>query len=405
MLSKSSYRFFPLSVFVLTVVFLVIPAISHAACTNIPMSGGYTVSSSCTFSHTVDGVDGGGITVASGATLTINAGQTIVWSPGSSIVINGSIAIANGAHLKQGYIWYKDADGDGYPDSLSAVVSDSQPGSGYQRRGNFTKFTSEDAVMSDCDPSNANAWVLKYKDGDGDGYCNGSTKYCVGNDAGYVASCAHGYTDCNDANANVYRNVSSLVTDSDHDGYTTGSAATQCVGASSSINGRTYYKNSSGSYTYLTSSASKGTDCNDSNASLYVNRTCYPDADGDGYYAKTGKTVCSGSSCPSGYSATVGNDCCDSDANAHPGASYHTSKDACASWDWNCDGSITVETKYHYTSCQGDPVNGCTPSSETNVCSGSSCGGQSREYTTVCYWSDYYNDCEGSVHFDTCGCR
>ena len=324
---------------VIVVSFVLIPAISHAACGKIPMKGGYTVSLSCTFPHAIDGVDGGGITVASGATLTINPGQTIVWSPGSSIVINGSIAIANGAHLKQGYIWYKDADGDGYPDSLSAVVSDSQPGSGYQRRGNFTKFTSEDAVMSDCDPSNANAWVLKYKDGDGDGYCNGSTKYCVGNDAGYVASCAHGYTDCNDANANVYRNVSSLVTDSDHDGYTTGSAATQCVGASSSINGRTYYKNSSGSYTYLTSSASKGTDCNDSNASLYVNRTCYPDADHDGYYSKTGKTFCSGSSCPSGYSSTKGNDCCDSDSKAHPGeTSCYAYKDKCGSYDYNCDG-------------------------------------------------------------------
>jgi hypothetical protein len=37
-------------------------------------------------------------------------------------------------------------------------------------------------------------------------------------------------------------------------------------------------------------------------------------------------------------------DCCDSDANAHPGqASYFTSEDACGSFDYNCNGSADAE--------------------------------------------------------------
>jgi len=65
---------------------------AYAACLNVPVSGNYTVSACCAFTGTVDGVDNGGISVAAAQTLTINAGQTIVWSPGSSITINASIA-------------------------------------------------------------------------------------------------------------------------------------------------------------------------------------------------------------------------------------------------------------------------------------------------------------------------
>jgi len=120
---------------------LLIPATSKAACANVPMSGDYTVSSSCTFANPVDGVDEGGITINAGVTLTINAGQTIVWSPGHSIVINGAIAIADGAQLKQTYLWLIDADDDGYPDSMLQYAQDTPPANG--KRRSSTDFTTK----------------------------------------------------------------------------------------------------------------------------------------------------------------------------------------------------------------------------------------------------------------------
>ena len=80
------------------------------------MTGDYTVSASCTFptNSNVGGADNGNITIDSGQTLTVNAGETIAWGPGKSLIINGSIAIANGAQLKQGRICRIDTDEDGF---------------------------------------------------------------------------------------------------------------------------------------------------------------------------------------------------------------------------------------------------------------------------------------------------
>jgi hypothetical protein len=72
---------------------LIVSGATFAACTNVPISGEYSLESSCTFSGTVDGVEEGNIIVAENATLTVNAGQTLVWNPGYSVVINGTIAI------------------------------------------------------------------------------------------------------------------------------------------------------------------------------------------------------------------------------------------------------------------------------------------------------------------------
>jgi len=99
--------------------FFFVPNTAHAACSNVPNGGAYTVSASCTFDREVDGSDGGGITVDVGQTLTVGSGpypeQVIMWAPGESIVINGSIVINDGAELRQGYIYLKDADADGFP--------------------------------------------------------------------------------------------------------------------------------------------------------------------------------------------------------------------------------------------------------------------------------------------------
>jgi len=274
---------------------LLVPVISKAACTNVPMSGDYTVSSSCTFANTVDGVDEGGITVNSGVTLTVNAGQTIVWSPGHSIVINGAIAIANGGQLKQTYLWLVDADNDGRPSSLTMYAQDTQPTNG-KRRKDFTNFTYVSDIIADC----------------------------------------------NDSNSYIYRNKT-VGTDTDHDGYIAGSStSSQCVGNSTSINGRTYYKDSSGNYTKLYSSQVVGySDCNDSNSSKWVLK--YKDNDGDNYCASSTQ-YCVGND--SGYTSSCSSysDCCDSDSDVHPGqTNYFKTANACGNFDYNCDGSATSD--------------------------------------------------------------
>ena len=69
--------------------------------------------------------------------------------------------------------------------------------------------------------------------------------------------------------------------------------------------------------------------------------TFYFDGDGDHYGTSVSIKRC-GTSAPSGYANQSG-DCCDGDANAHPAQTeYFTTADACASYDYNCDG---IETK------------------------------------------------------------
>lgn len=56
-----------------------------------------------------------------------------------------------------------------------------------------------------------------------------------------------------------------------------------------------------------------------------------------------------------------GNDCCDTDSNAHPTQGmYFTSADNCGSFDYDCDG--TLETEWGAFACTPG-VTGCTPTS------------------------------------------
>jgi len=135
---------------------------AQAYCTNVPVGGSYTVSSSCTFSGTVDGADNGNITVNAGQTLTVSEGQTIVWSPNYSLVINGSLVIdktnpGSSGQLKKAYIWLTDLDNDGYPSTAVAVAQNSQPAGG-KRRMNLTNFTYTSALTFDYNDASASVY-------------------------------------------------------------------------------------------------------------------------------------------------------------------------------------------------------------------------------------------------------
>jgi len=104
--------------------------------------------------------------------------------------------------------------------------------------------------------------------------------------------------------------------------------------------------------TSLAYTGTTGVNCNGVTGFCYsgICKASYCDEDNDTYYAKVLAY------CPSGrYSLTLGNDCCDSSATTYPGqTSYFTSINACASWDYNCDGSITKNTN-----CNTRTVAGC----------------------------------------------
>ena len=89
-----------------------------------------------------------------------------------------------------------------------------------------------------------------------------------------------------------------MVTDADHDGYSTGASATACVGASRLFNGRTYYANTAGAFVSLDASAALGaSDCLDSNANVFTSRAAATDADHDGFTTTTTTSApCTGAS-------------------------------------------------------------------------------------------------------------
>lgn len=352
-------------IFIIVIIFIIFikpPGVEAVSCSGVLISGNYTVSSSCEFSGTVDGVDAGtgtsntaNIIVNSGQTLTISAGQTVVF--GGSITVNGSISIVNTGQIRQTALWMTDADSDNYPASLTQTAQSTQPASG-RRRNLMTSITSADCgdssanifqnvastgtdadqdgyyigtlatncvggtttvsartyylatggsytwivgsptgganaiAGSDCSDSSAVVQVnrTQYTDGDADNYTVVGGTVCMSNDTWATSACNTAGTsyaknsasscliisalsgvDCSDTNSNIFQNVASLVTDAENDGYTIGSAATQCVGTTSVINTRTYYKNASAGFTWLASASGLGSDCNESVAGTCPN--------------------------------------------------------------------------------------------------------------------------------------
>ena len=273
------------------------------------------------------------LTIPEGKTVTVLSNQTVV--VGSiDLSQNGSIVIMQGGQLKPGgSLWYIDKDRDGYAPNNNIKIAQTNP-------GGYISLSSIKGV-SDCDDSNPNKWrmLTGYTDKDGDGYTVGSAhQICSGN------SLPPGYTttpkgnDCDDSNPNKWR---MLYKDSDGDGRCA-SSTKYCVGNQSG------YRSSCSSYN----------DCNDSNRSVWQRLICYRDKDHDGYGAGGAHSLCSGNSCPYGYSRK-NNDYNDSNSSIYPGRKCAVCK--INSWDGTCS-PVANGT---------DPYNDC--SSKCQICSNGRC--------------------------------
>ena len=114
----------------------------------------HTISSNCSFTDTLAGMDPGTGTentstlILESGILTINNGYTVV--AGSYNFTGGSIALAEGGQfIPGGVLYYPDADADGYPSSTTPEIAFTTP-SGKRRRNLLTSI-----VTTDCNDSSS----------------------------------------------------------------------------------------------------------------------------------------------------------------------------------------------------------------------------------------------------------
>lgn len=417
---------------------------SGGSCSSVPLAGNYTASSSCIFgsgSTTYDGVDNGSgttntgvITISSAQTMTVGVNQTLAY--GSISKPGASIVKFSGGVLKKGPLWIPDADGDSYPDAASSanqIFQATQP-SNYVRRS-----TSNSADCKSTGTSANLVWssTTCYIDSDGDTYSTSSTKTCTNNST--CTSATYGSTgssddvtnyvagrlrpsngnDCLDSSVNIYANQS-VAADTDQDGYGTSGASSQCAGASTTVSGRTYYKNSAGNYYFIVSGSMLGSsDCSDTNSTLAPTRTYYTDGDSDGYTASGGSecqtistwgnSACTtaGSTYAKNGSSTCrlitsgGTDCLDSNGNVHPGQTSYFTFASANGYDYNCSGGEDKQYTGSYASSGGVSLYAETPycvastaCQYTDAGSAPPCG---TTYGTSCTTAGGYSDAGCSV--------
>jgi len=241
---------------------------------------------------------------------------------------SGSIAMTEGAKLLPGmYIWMIDADGDGYPATLTEYVQKDAPIKG---RRKYLMTSSTDVDCSETYFSTTNnccSQMTWYRDVDGDGYGNPAgptTMACAPVPSGYSAN----NTDCDDTSGNgslVWASHSACYWDGDGDGYTAGNVNGNTCLNSSSCDTSTRGSLGGGAMptTYVAgrikNTASVTSDCNDALVlhNYTLPSTYYPDNDLDGFTlsgTSVGAAVCS--------SATTWNT---SSSNSVPGVSVVSS--------------------------------------------------------------------------------
>jgi len=215
--------------------------------------------------------------------------------------------------------FYADTDGDlYYTGAVQTICYGATPPSGY--------VLSSASLGTDCDDANATIWRTGnfYEDADGDLYRVGTVQtFCYGANAppGYVSSSADLGADCDDFNSSIWR-TGTFYTDADGDFYGVGLSQTLCYGATPPSG-------------YVLSVSFLGVDCDDANVTVWQSGTFYTDTDGDGYHGSS-STVCYGSVVPGGLTSTLGSDCSDSNSAINPAAI-----EVCEDFiDNDCDGGI-----------------------------------------------------------------
>lgn len=269
------------------------------ACEDVPPGGHYTVTNSCYFEGSVNGVDEGNLTIRTGSTLTIQAGQSIVWNQDFSIIIEEGASIAinkSGGQLVKSNLWMLDRDNNGYPGDLDQRDGREQPTAEHRRRNEMTTI-----IELDCndDRQEFAPYRMPLIDGDGDKYhvIEASEPFCTTiqtyEDDECINPAAKGFyaiedpgescvmidsygTDCDDRNSDLapYR---SKYEDNDNDNYTVGIASVcatiEIWGTGCGLEGTTHAKDSDG--TCFLISPLLGTDCYDYNADARPGQTSF----------------------------------------------------------------------------------------------------------------------------------
>jgi|APLak6261675434_1056106.scaffolds.fasta_scaffold00116_10 hypothetical protein len=259
-----------------------------------------------------------------------------------------------------------DADGDGYADA--ATTSQQCPNVARPQAGNCPVgfVAPAQSAGADCDPANGLRYrlVSSRADGDADGYCSGAaTMDCVGatplRNRRFATDCNVANDDCDDTQAAVYRLASSR-SDADGDTYCSGAQAMDCVGTSA-LSGRRF-----------TASCAATDDCNDAVSAVYRLAASRTDADSD--------TFCVG---------LQGNDCVGT--TALPGRRFVAN---CAATDDCNDGSNQL---YRLMASRNDgDADGYCAGAVTNDCTGPS-PLPGRRYESNCLQPDDCNDGNGAV--------
>jgi hypothetical protein len=214
------------------------------------------------------------------AALDTSTGLATAWNPNANgrvnaLAVSGSTVYAGGnftsiggqsrnrfAAIRQLQLWYLDADNDGY--FVGTQLSAASPGVGWTS----VLPAGGSGDCDDADPAKYTTFSF-YADTDGDGFGAGSlvSGLCAVSSSAPPSGYSVNNTDCSPSDNTQWQSAS-FYTDADGDAYYVGSAQTLCYGATLPAG-------------YVLTSQGLGTDCDDSNASIWRMGNFYIDADGD----------------------------------------------------------------------------------------------------------------------------
>jgi hypothetical protein len=251
---------------------------------------------------------------------------------------------------------YRDRDGDGATvSSLGVLCTGARLPAGY----------SNDPQGVDCDDGNAARWsrLWGHRDADGDGRGAGPNELVCSGDALPPGWSSYG-DDCDPGSASAWQLLAVTYRDQDGDGATVWVGGSICTGWSLPSDYRLW---------------SSGSDCDDTDRTVEVSVTAYPDTDGDDVGANPVEYLCTATGAiPAGYAASW-TDCAPADATAWRSHDY---------WYRDADGDgRTVWGRG--TACIGASVPAGYPSSG----SGNDCDDSDASvHTSVYAWADTDDD-------------